>query len=158
MPPSPDPQQGAGERSAYLDVRDDPGLRRVLVTARAWGVRPSEFLAWGSDDRELALALHDYEAEQCPGCGGQLGVTTDPEAEERFVPGPSIRCHRCTAISQSRETHKTTYHPHAVLHTARDRAIEPDLTDATGGADDDRTEDTEEDGDPPAAGGAVQDG
>ena len=134
MPPSPD------EPSAFEQIRDTPGLRLFIRTARAWGVRPSEFLEWDDEDRAYALALTEYEDDACPGCGGQLAVTTDPAAEARFLPGPPIRCHRCTAMSQAAAVHNTTYHPHAVLHTVRDRALEPDPPDATGGADDEHAE------------------
>lgn len=152
MPPSPDE---ASPRSAYEDVRDTPSLRRLLQTARAWGVRPSEFIAWDEDDRELALALHDYESDACPHCGGQLSVTTTREAEERFVPGPPIRCHRCTALAQAAEIHKAKYHPHAVLHTVRDRALEPDQQDTTG--DTGEVGHAEESNEPEASGDPAED-
>ena len=150
MPPSPD--QPPARRTTYEDVRDSPDLRRLLLTARAWGVRPSQFLAWDDDDRELALALHDYEADQCPGCGGQLSITTAPEAEERFAPGPSYRCHRCTAMAQAAELRKDAPSPTALLHTARDRALEPHQHDDTGDTGDTGEHDDDEEEAPPPAG------
>lgn len=135
MPPSPDLFE-----QAFADVRDNPGLRRRIEVARAWGVRPSALLDWDDEDLALALALHELEADACPGCGGLLSVTTAPEAEARFVPGRPVRCHRCTALSQAAAIHQTEYHPHAVHYGVRDRALEPDPgpepTSATGGTED----------------------
>lgn len=104
----------------------------MLLTARSWGVSPHEFADWPPESRALAFALHDYEADACPGCGGQLSVTTAPEAEERFVPGPSYRCHRCTAMTQAAELRRDALQRTALLHTARDRALEPGFTGDTG--------------------------
>ncbi len=137
MPPSPDVFAQAVE-----DVRNSPGLRRRLEVARAWAVRPSELLEWSDEDLALALALLDVEADSCPGCGMPQSVVMAPEAEQRFAPGPPIRCHYCTARSQSAKAHETDYHPHARFYTVRDRALEPDpttdQTGATGGTDDDQ--------------------
>jgi hypothetical protein len=155
VPPSPDsPSAGwladYGAASPFEAIRDTPGLRRLLVTARAWGVRPSELLAWPDDERELALALTDYEADCCPGCGTPMSVTTAPEAEERFVPGDAIRCHRCTAVSQAAAIHQTEYHPAAVMFTVRER-----VTGDTGAGEHGHT--TQDDR-PAEAGGTVQGG
>ena len=120
MPPSPD--------EWLARVAEDPGLRQTLQAARAWGVSPSRFLGrepavrhivanglvvrsepepeWTDDDRDAALALQAWEADLCPGCRQPLAETTLPEREDLYVPGPAIRCHRCTASERGAERYK----------------------------------------------------
>lgn len=57
-------------------------------------------MLWTEEDRRWAIALIAEEAEKCPGCGGQLTETTDPEHEEHWH-AEAMRCHRCAA--QQRE-------------------------------------------------------
>ena len=132
------------EEVAHLAT--DPGWRRLVETARAWGTSPSRFLGreparvsrtavdasgdlverttveaeWTDDDRTVAVALSVYEAGCCPGCRRHLAETTDPEAEERFLPAPPTRCHYCTAVEQSAAAITNAAHPRALLFTARD--------------------------------------
>lgn len=94
----------------------------MLQAARAWGVSPRRFLGWeperttvwqysdagrigrtvetmepewSEEDRELALALAEYEALLCPGCGGDLEETTKKENEEGYEPLPALICWKC---------------------------------------------------------------
>lgn len=140
------------------DLAADDALRRVVQAARAWGVSPGRFLGreparrtvyhydqagrllaaetlvepeWTDYDRALALALADFEAESCPGCGHPLAETTDPEAEYRWTPGPAIRCHRCTAAYQARDIHATSPQPQALHFTVRDARAAADPGDQT---------------------------
>lgn len=53
------------------------------------------------------LALLDYEDQVCPGCGGWLPETTDPEAEGQYVADPPSRCHRCHAIQGRQEEYRS---------------------------------------------------
>lgn len=123
-----------------VDLNDDPQLRAALQTARSWGVSPSAFGGaprtsqthyvyddtgrlirswtvadpeWSDDDRALAFALADWEADQCPGCGGNLAETTKREHEYAYVPDSAREalCHRCVGhtIAGSRYAE----HPHA---------------------------------------------
>ena len=46
-------------------------------------------LAWHQAQREA-------DADKCPGCGGSLAETTDPENEGRYD-GEVVRCFRCKA-------------------------------------------------------------
>jgi hypothetical protein len=120
----------AGDPSAYERISTDPGLRRVVEVARAWGVSPRRFLGWeptrtiryeqglgsgaavittepewSDDDRDLAAGLLDYEAGLCPGCRHPLAETTMPEREFAYVAEPAVRCHRCTASAQASEVY-----------------------------------------------------
>lgn len=151
----------------HPDLAADATLRQAAQVARAWGVPLSRFMGreparrtvyerapdgrvlaartevepeWTQFDRDIAIALDDYERDLCPGCRHPLAETTAPEAEDRFVPGQPIRCHRCTALSQARSIHTTEYHPDAVFYGVRDRKAEntgdpdhaPDLDPAGG--------------------------
>lgn len=118
-------------------VKSDPGLRHALETARAWQVRPSVFLGdpsvtthehdaagrlvrstaagWSAEDRDLALALNDYEAGLCGGCRAPLDETTAAEAEDAYIPGLAVRCHRCTASERASEFYRESPQPSALM-------------------------------------------
>lgn len=40
----------------------------------------------------------EYEGQKCPGCGGFLPETTDPD--QRYVAGLPHRCYRCDAVQK----------------------------------------------------------
>lgn len=60
------------------------------------------------------LALSLLEENTCDGCGGLLGDTTRPEAEDRYEVGKAVRCHRCTAIAEAAHRYAENPHPHAL--------------------------------------------
>ena len=78
-------------------------MRRAVEAARAWGVAPSVLAgrmprpgepAWTQDDADLAVALMEIEADTCPGCGWDRGVSMDAANELAFEAEP-VRCHAC---------------------------------------------------------------
>src|SRR5919202_1322295 len=115
--------------AALEQLRADPHLRACVRASRDWGVSPGRFLGreparhvvhdpvtgrvvlveaaaeWDDEARALALALIAYEADACPGCGQQLSETTKAEHEDRYVPGPAVRCHHCTAAARGAEVY-----------------------------------------------------
>jgi hypothetical protein len=133
--------------SAYERVASDPGLRRLLEVARSWGVAPSVFAGrelstrhdhdaagrsvlsvtggWTEEDRELAVALADWEADLCGGCGHPLAETTAPGNEERYEVRVAARCHCCTAIDIAEKALQTRDHPTALLLSAVLRSDDP---------------------------------
>ncbi len=66
---------------------------------------------WTDEDRDLALALADYEADLCPGCRHPLSETTKPENEDRYKAGRALLCHRCVATEIAGKRYER--HPHA---------------------------------------------
>jgi hypothetical protein len=60
---------------------------------------------WNDDQRLLLVALMDYEAQICHGCGGFLPETTHDDAEGSYEADPPWRCHRCTTLNK----HKAEY-------------------------------------------------
>jgi hypothetical protein len=48
------------------------------------------------------LALAEYRAGTCPGCGGQLAETMTHETWDAL---PPLRCHRCTVIAIAQDHH-----------------------------------------------------
>jgi hypothetical protein len=70
---------------------------------------------WDERERGWALALLAYEAALCPGCREPLSETTKAENEGRYVPGPAVRCHRCTATEQASVTYRESPQPRALL-------------------------------------------
>jgi hypothetical protein len=125
------------EPDALERLRNDPGLRAVVETARAWGVSPRRFSGWepavtvtplqgggwrvvrepewDDESQELALALAAYEADLCPGCRQPLSETTLPEREGRYKAQLAVRCHRCTASSIGADVYAETPHAQALL-------------------------------------------
>lgn len=111
-----------------MDLVGDPQLRAIVEAARAWGISPKRLLGWepsrvtvyeydmsgrlarstttaevewDDEQRGLVFALQAYEADLCPGCRQPLEETTRAENEGRYVAGPAVRCHRCTASDQA---------------------------------------------------------
>lgn len=117
---------------------DDDPLRGMLRAARAWGRPPSVFMGravvttyqndragrlvrsetheWTWQDREMALALQDYEARLCRGCGGDLTETTKPENQHRYKGEMAYVCHRCVALEVASDVKHP--HPNALTFTA----------------------------------------
>lgn len=79
----------------------------------------SEFHSWSVQDRAMALALQEYEAGLCPGCGGHLAETADDE--NRWHASKPVRCFKCTAIAGEMEHWEKQPHPQALHFTARPR-------------------------------------
>ena len=51
---------------------------------------------WTQDDADLAIALLEVEADECPGCGVPRAESMAPESEFRYTVEP-VRCHACAA-------------------------------------------------------------
>jgi uncharacterized cysteine cluster protein YcgN (CxxCxxCC family) len=83
----------------------------------------SEFRKWGSTGRALAVALTDYEASLCDGCGQPVHLSMDPENEGHWVAPLPMRCHACTVIAHRVKDYEKADAPdalkfHAELHGA----------------------------------------
>lgn len=126
------------------EVTNDLALRKTLQTARAWHVSPRRFLGlweaayvcvysydqagkivrseqtikepeWNDEDRAYALALEQYEASLCSGCGEPLEETTKPEHDGAYRAELPIRCHRCTAAGVATEAYEENPQPQALM-------------------------------------------
>jgi hypothetical protein len=64
-------------------------------------------LAWQQVQQER-------EADRCPGCGGSLAETTDPDNEGCFD-AHAVRCHRCKAQQSVVERMKDDPHRGSLL-------------------------------------------
>ena len=70
---------------------DDP-LRALLQAARRWQVPPTVFIRirtvdsreWTDADTSYAMALEDYEAGLCGGCGQPLAETTRQDHADAY--------------------------------------------------------------------------
>lgn len=67
------------------------------------------------------LALAEYEADLCTGCGGHLSETTDPANDGIYVIEPAVRCHRCTLLSIARKQLEDNPQPEALYPIVRKR-------------------------------------
>jgi hypothetical protein len=62
------------------------------------------------------LALGLYRASRCPGCKGNLAVTTAPENEDRFVHELPLQCQRCVAFARGAEAYADQPRPNTFIH------------------------------------------
>jgi hypothetical protein len=71
---------------------------------------------WDEVEQAWMIALNIWRANRCPGCGGDLSVTTKPENEERFQPELPLECFRCVAYARSHEAYEKYPRPQAFVH------------------------------------------
>jgi hypothetical protein len=76
---------------------------------------------WDEEQQGWMLALKVYRDGRCPGCGGDLDVTTAAESEDRYRPELPLQCFRCVAFSQSRQAYVEQPHPETLLHLVQQR-------------------------------------
>lgn len=57
---------------------------------------------WTDEDRGWAIALLEYEADMCPGCGQPRSQSTLPENESKYE-SEAVRCHGCKAVAVESE-------------------------------------------------------
>jgi len=67
------------------------------------------------------LALRLYRANLCPGCGGNLNVTTAPENEERYRHELPLQCFRCVGFAQSHKAAEDQPYPLSLIHLVQQR-------------------------------------
>ncbi len=66
------------------------------------------------------LALDEYRAYTCTGCGGWLPETTAIDADGDFEVPPPVKCHQCVAIAIHAEAFATNgKHPHLARWRAK---------------------------------------
>lgn len=72
---------------------------------------------WDDVSRAHLLALLEYEAGLCAGCGRPLSETTNPLMDGRFIYDGYVECFCCLAIAAgSAKAAKGHDHPHVLLH------------------------------------------
>jgi len=59
---------------------------------------------WKPDDVAAALAVVEADNAECPGCGGDLAKTTDPQHQFDWQ-AETIRCHNCATRAAESEGH-----------------------------------------------------
>lgn len=80
------------------------------------GRKPGQ--AWLPSDVLLALALTEYEAGLCDGCGQPMHLSMDPETEGKWVAPLPTRCHACTAIEHRSADYGENEAPRALRFSA----------------------------------------
>lgn len=114
---------------------ENPDHRRVLQSARAWGISPSRFMGrepvetvsrvegqevhtrepeWTSEDRQAAVDLLNWEAATCSGCGHSLAETSSADRQYAYVASLPVRCHYCTAVELAQESYSENPQPSAL--------------------------------------------
>jgi len=61
------------------------------------------------------LALDKYRATRCPGCSGDLAVTTDPKNENKFRRELPVQCFRCLELARAHEAVQGEKHAQTLL-------------------------------------------
>ncbi len=70
---------------------------------------------WDDDQQAWMLALAEYRAQTCSGCGGYLPDTTHPDrALDGYVAGPPVRCGGCTALHREFPMYEKAEQPQAL--------------------------------------------
>lgn len=72
---------------------------------------------WADMDRAWALGLALREAGTCPGCGGDLAETLDPDW--KWIPEDPAECFRCGAIHASQKAFEKDQRARSLLHGAK---------------------------------------
>lgn len=67
------------------------------------------------------LALQIYEENRCPGCGGDLNVTTAAEHEDAYRHQLPLECYRCQAFARSHKAQESHPYPHSLIHLVPQR-------------------------------------
>lgn len=60
------------------------------------------------------LALANWRALTCTGCGGWLPETTAKENSDAYAPPRPVRCHCCDALGIAQEVRGSKVRPQAV--------------------------------------------
>jgi hypothetical protein len=76
---------------------------------------------WDEQEQGWMLALAVHKANRCPGCGGDLTVTTKPEHDDAYRPDLPLQCHRCAGFARSHEAYKDHPHPQTLIHMVAQR-------------------------------------
>jgi hypothetical protein len=78
---------------------------------------------WDETEQGWMLALRAYRASRCPGCNGDLAVTTAAENEDKFRAEMPVQCYRCVAFGRSQEAYREEPHPLSLLHLVPQRPV-----------------------------------
>lgn len=70
---------------------------------------------WDEHQQALMLALAEYQSLVHHTCGGYLPETTAADNEGGYVATAPRRCHKCTAIEQTRVNYRESPQPQALL-------------------------------------------
>lgn len=65
------------------------------------------------------LALAAYRRGRCPGCGGDLAETTNPDNEGRYQRDLPVQCFRCLEYARAADAYQDQPHAHTYLHVVR---------------------------------------
>ena len=76
---------------------------------------------WDETEQSWMVALALWRQHQCPGCGGDLTVTTKPENEERYRHELPLQCFRCVAFAQSHKAYDDQQYPISLIHLVPQR-------------------------------------
>jgi hypothetical protein len=71
---------------------------------------------WDEQEQGWMLALDLYRKGRCPGCGGNLAVTTDPKNEDLFRHELPLQCQRCVAFARGAEAYQDQPRPNTFIH------------------------------------------
>jgi hypothetical protein len=78
---------------------------------------------WDETEQAWMLALAMYRETRCPGCGGDLNVTTKAEHEERYKAELPLQCFRCVAFSRSNDAYADQPYPGSLIHLVLPRPV-----------------------------------
>jgi len=80
---------------------------------------------WDETEQAWMLALAMYRETRCPGCGGDLNVTTQSEHERQYKPELPLQCFRCVAFGRSNDAYADQPYPGSLVHLVPQRPTRP---------------------------------
>lgn len=80
---------------------------------------------WDETEQAWMLALGLYRETRCPGCGGNLAVTTKPEYEDKYKAELALQCFRCVGFGRSHDRYGDQPYPGSLIHRVPQRPTRP---------------------------------
>ena len=71
---------------------------------------------WDEEQQAWMLALQLYEETRCPGCGGNITVTTASENEGKYRHDLPLQCFRCVAFGIGHDAYADQPRPESFIH------------------------------------------
>lgn len=78
-------------------------------------------MEWDEQEQAWMLALKAYRDTRCPGCNGNLTVTTAQENEDRYRHELPLECYRCQGFARSHKAQESHPYPLSLIHLVPQR-------------------------------------
>lgn len=80
---------------------------------------------WDETEQAWILALAMYRETRCPGCGGNLNVTTKAEHEDQYKAELPLQCFRCVGFARDNDAYADEPYAGSLIHLVPPRPKRP---------------------------------